>query len=117
MIDIAYAQGCQAGQGGGAGDMIWMMGIMFAIFWLLVFRPQQKKQKEHQEMIDNLKKGDQIITNGGIYGRVHSTDEATLRLEIAEKVRIKIARGYVAGLANPPKPAEKKEKSKDKAKK
>lgn len=74
--------------------------ILFAIFYFLLIRPQQKKAKEHREMVTNLKKGDRIITSGGIYGTIVSIDETTLGLEIAEKVKIKLTRGNVAALVS-----------------
>lgn len=72
--------------------------LMFIIFYFLLIRPQQKKTKEHREMVQNLKKGDRIITGGGIYGRITGMDDTTLTVEIADKVRVKITRGNVQGL-------------------
>ena len=103
-MDIAYAMGQAGGtaaQGGGGllatplVPIILMLGVM----WFFLIRPQQKKQKEHREMLANLKKGDRIITSGGLYGRITGLTEATLTLEIADKVRVKVSRGHVAGLA------------------
>lgn len=103
-MDIAYAMGTAGGGAapGGGGflstpllPIILMLGIM----WFFLIRPQQKKQKEHRAMIDNLKKGDRIVTSGGLIGRVTGIADATLTVEIADKVRVKINRGYVAGLA------------------
>ena len=68
---------------------------MFVIFYFLLIRPQQKKTKEHRQMIADLKKGDRIVTSGGIYGRITGMDENTLTVEIADKVRVKVARGNV----------------------
>ena len=102
MVNIAYAMGQgggAAGQGaqGGFGAFIPLI-LMFVIFYFLLIRPQQKKQKEHREMLDNLRKGDRIVTSGGLNGRIISLDEASLNLEIADKVRVKVSRGYVAAL-------------------
>lgn len=100
MLGIAYAMG----QGGGAGGQTGGFGafvpliLMFVIFYFLLIRPQQKKAKEHQEMINNLKKGDRVLTSGGLHGRVTGMDGPTLTLEIAEKIRVKVNRAYVAGL-------------------
>lgn len=121
MVDIVYAMGAGgggAGGGEGAGAMLFPMLIMFGIFYLLLIRPQQKKQKQHQEMINELKKGDRIMTNGGIYGRITSSDGPKLTIEVADNVKIKVNRGYVAGLEKQtPAPAPtKKEKDKDKGK-
>ncbi len=101
MVDIVYAMGQSgaAGQGaqGGLSAFIPLI-LMFVIFYFLLIRPQQKKTKEHREMISNLKKGDRIITAGGIYGRITGIDDTTVTLEIADKVRIKMARQNVAAL-------------------
>jgi preprotein translocase subunit YajC len=68
------------------------------IFYFLLIRPQQKKAKEHQEMISGLKKGDKVITSGGIHGQITALDDTTVTIEIAEKVRIKVTRSTLAGL-------------------
>ena len=91
------APGGEGGQGG-LGGMLIPLILMFAVFYFLLIRPQQKKAKEHQEMIANLKKGDRVITSGGIHGQITSLDETTTTIEIAEKVRIKVTRGTLAGL-------------------
>jgi preprotein translocase subunit YajC len=72
---------------------------MFVIFYFLLIRPQQKKAKQHRELLANLKRGDSVITNGGIYGRIAEINENVITLEVADKVRIKVARGFVSGLA------------------
>ena len=98
MISTAYAMGATGGQAGQAGGIAGFLPIiiLFAIFYFLLIRPQQKKAKEHREMIANLKKGTRIVTSGGIYGTIVSIDDTTIGLEIAEKVKIKISRGNVA---------------------
>jgi preprotein translocase subunit YajC len=103
LFDIAYALG-QGGAGGeGAGGFAGFIPLilMFVIFYFLLIRPQQKKSKDHRTMIGSLKKGDRIITSGGIHGRITGMDETTLTVEIADKVRVKVARGNVAGLSQP----------------
>jgi preprotein translocase subunit YajC len=107
-------QGGAAGQGaGGFGGLIPII-LMFVIFYFLLIRPQQKRNKEHKEMIANLKKGDRIITSGGIYGRVTGLDEASLTVEIADKVRVKVLRANVAALAQGAVPAAPAKQEKDK---
>ncbi len=119
MTSIAYAMG-QAG-GGGAQGAAGISGfipliLMFVIFYFLLIRPQQKKNKEHREMINNLKKGDRIITTGGLYGRITGITENVLTVEIAEKVRVKVNRGNVAALAQSASgPAAPKNNNKSKA--
>jgi preprotein translocase subunit YajC len=90
--------GGSAGSSGGFGAMVPLI-LMFAIFYFLLIRPQQKKQKEHRHMIGNLKKGDRVITSGGLYGRITGITETVVTLEISEKVRVKVGRGNIAGLA------------------
>jgi preprotein translocase subunit YajC len=72
--------------------------IIFVIFYFLLIRPQQKKQQQHREMLQAVKRGDRIITTGGIYGTVEGADDTTLQLKIANQVKIKISRSAVAGL-------------------
>ncbi len=94
--------GQAGGQGGQAGGIAGFLPIiiLFVIFYFLLIRPQQKKAKEHREMISNLKKGVRIITSGGIYGTIISIDDSTIGLEIAEKIKIKITRGNVAAVVS-----------------
>ena len=109
MINIAYAMGTGgegAAQGGGFGAFVPLI-LMFVIFYFLLIRPQQKKQKQHREMIGNLKKGDRVITTGGLYGRITGLTDAVVTLEISEKVRVKVARGNVASLSQGDSPANK----------
>ena len=100
LISTAYAMGANGGQAGQAGGIAGFLPIiiLFAIFYFLLIRPQQKKAKEHKEMIENLKKGNRVVTSGGIFGTIISLDDTTIGLEIAEKVKIKVARSNIAGL-------------------
>ena len=73
--------------------------LIFAVFYILLIRPQQKKVKLHREMINNLKRGDKIITSGGIIGKISKVnDNKELNVEIAENIEIKIAAGMVTEL-------------------
>jgi preprotein translocase subunit YajC len=101
LIDIAYALGTgggASGQGGGFGALVPLI-LMFAIFYFLLIRPQQKKQKQHRQMLSSIKKGDRVITSGGLYGRITGLTDTVVTLEISEKVRVKVGRGNIAGLA------------------
>jgi preprotein translocase subunit YajC len=73
-----------------------MMIIIFGIIYMLIMRPQQKKQKQLQEMLRNLQKGDKVVTQAGIYGTIAAIDEKIIALQVDEKVRIKIGRWSVA---------------------
>ncbi len=104
MLGIAFAMGqggAEAAQGAGGFTSFIPLILMFVIFYFLLIRPQQKKTKEHREMITNLRKGDRVITTGGIYGRITGMDENRVTLEISDKVRIKLVRGNIAGLDQP----------------
>jgi len=74
--------------------------LIMLIFWFLLIRPQQKKAKEHRSMVEGLKKGDKVMTNGGIYGSITDVKDDFLKVEIAEGVRVKIQRDAVAALSD-----------------
>jgi len=74
------------------------------IFYFLMILPQQRRQKKVAEMLRNLKTGDKVITNGGIYGTIAGLDDDSVQLRVAEQVKIKVSRAAIAGLqAEPPK--------------
>lgn len=101
LESIAYAMGApgDAGAPQGAGySSIIMMLVIFAIFYFILIRPQQKRMKEHRKMVDELKKGDRIITGGGIYGTVEGVTQNNLTVKIAEGTKVKITKGSVAAV-------------------
>jgi preprotein translocase subunit YajC len=98
-MDLAYAMGPQPGGGGGSQWMSFLPIILiFAVFYFLLIRPQQKRAKDHRALLSSLKVGDQVLTNGGIYGRVTGLRDDVLTLEISDKVRVKVSRGHIAGV-------------------
>ena len=99
LINEAWAQ---AGAPPGA-DLWSMMPIvlMFVVLYFLMIRPQQKKMKEHKKMLEAIKKGDEIVTAGGIYGTVDGVNPDTLTVKIAEGVKVKITRGSVGDVVKP----------------
>jgi preprotein translocase subunit YajC len=108
FIATAYAMGAPGGdgaaaqgQGGGGYQGIIMMVVIFAIFYFIMIRPQQKKMKEHKKMLDEIKKGDEIVTAGGIYGTVEAVNADTLTVKIAEGVKVKVTRGSVGDIVRP----------------
>lgn len=102
MIDIAYAMAPSA-QGGGQqspwGTFI-MLGMIFAIFYFLLIRPQQKRQKQHREMLSNLKKGDTVVTSGGLIGRITGITDSVITLEVAERIRLKVLRSHISNVTS-----------------
>lgn len=107
LISPAYAQ---AGGFGGGSDLIMSLAplvLIFAVFYFLLIRPQQKKMKEHREMLSAVRRGDKVVTGGGIIGtvsKVVSDDE--LQVEIADGVRIKVARGTIASVQSKSEPVK-----------
>jgi preprotein translocase subunit YajC len=100
MFDVAYAMGTPLGGGSGSGAGAFTSFIplifMFAIFYFLLIRPQQKKAKEHKALVESLQKGDQIVTAGGIHGKVTAIDDGVVVIEIATGVNIRINKGFIS---------------------
>ena len=94
FIQDAYAQAAPAAQPGGGMSII-MLVVLFGAMWFFMIRPQQKKMKEHQLLIGSLKKGDEVMTNGGLMGRVINLDNFAIDLEIAKNTVVRIQRGVV----------------------
>ena len=108
FISPAYAQ--TAGDAGGLVTTIIPFVLIFAIMWLLLIRPQQKKMKEHRAMVDNLRRGDQVVTAGGIVGKVAKVKEdGEIEVEIAEGVKVRIVRQTITAVVSKPEPAKDKE--------
>lgn len=90
-----------APQGGGQGDPngMWMTLVMFGaiilIMYFLMIRPQQKRQKEHNKMLESLKKGDKVVTSSGIYGTISDMDGAVFTLQIAENTKVKFDKAAI----------------------
>jgi preprotein translocase subunit YajC len=95
LISDAYAQG--AGGGGGApfGDIMFLV-LLFAVFYFLLIRPQQKRAKEHKKMVEAVAKGDEIVTNGGVAGKVLEVGDAFLTVNIAEGVDVKLQKSAIS---------------------
>ncbi len=97
FISDALAQGAQ-GQQAGIFELILPLLLMFGIFYFLLIRPQQKKAKEHKNMVEALTKGDEIITNGGLLGKIIDVDENFLTCKIADNVEVKVQRHAVTSV-------------------
>ncbi|MEA2658189.1 MAG: preprotein translocase subunit YajC [Candidatus Binatota bacterium] len=96
MIDLAYAQAAPGAGGPGPIMTVFPFILIFVIMYFMVIRPQQKKGKEHQEMLKKLKKNDEVMTSGGIYGKVIDLKETVVTLEIAPNVRIRVHRPQIS---------------------
>ena len=98
-MNIAHALGNQAGAGQGGASQ-WMgllpLVLLFVVFYFLLIRPQQKRAKEQKAFIQNLKKGDKVVTSGGLYGTITGITDETVTLEIADKIRVKVLKGAIA---------------------
>jgi preprotein translocase subunit YajC len=97
LIPEAYAQ-----TGGAAASSqfapVLMMVVFVAIFYFLLIRPQQKKAKDHQNMVTKLSAGDEVVTSGGVLGRITDVGDAFVTLEVADGVRMKVQKGQVTSL-------------------
>ena len=112
---VAQAMGVGGGAGGSGGGLVGLLPLvlMFAIFYFLLIRPQQKKAKAHKDMLNNLKRGDSVVTTGGIFGRITEIKDTGIILEVGEKekIQIKLAKGFIhsvggAGQEPPPPPSK-----------
>lgn len=97
LIPEAWAQGSDASPGGGLAPLL-MMVVFIVIFYFLLIRPQQKKAKEHQALVAKLQAGDEVVTSGGILGRIVEVGDTFTTLEIADGVRIKVQKFQIASL-------------------
>lgn len=100
------AAGAAGGQPGGGpgilaagGQLVPLIGIAF-LFYFMLWRPQAKRQREQQDMLKALKKGDEVVTTGGLIGRISGLTETTVTLEVQEKVRVKVLRSHITGLSS-----------------
>lgn len=102
IVDIVYAmgpppEGSAEGWEGLLGSLLPLF-LIFAIFYFLLIRPQIKRSREHKKMVENLRKGDKVITSGGIYGVIESVGPNTVTLKVSENVKVKVGKVYIAAL-------------------
>ena len=106
LISYAYAQ--SGGGSAGGFDIISLLPLVliFVVFYFLLIRPQQKKAKDHREMISKVRRGDKVLTGGGIYGKVIKvTDEHSVQIEISEGVKVQVARPTIANVIDVSEPS------------
>ena len=100
---LAFMGGCmpaggEEGEAGGFGwEIIVFLIVIFGLFYLLMIRPQRKRQQQHTDMVRELQKGDRVVTAGGIYGQIESMDEESVVLKMESGASIRVARTSVAG--------------------
>ncbi|MEM9796046.1 MAG: preprotein translocase subunit YajC [Pseudomonadota bacterium] len=100
----AYAQAA-GGAAGGFASFVPLI-LIFIIMWFLLIRPQQKKLKEHKAMVEALRRGDQVVTQGGVIGKVHKVkDDGEVEVEIADGVRVRVVRNTIAQVLSKTEPA------------
>ena len=98
--ETAHAMGTTGGQGeagGGGTSMLIMLVAIFAIFYFLMIRPESKRRKERQEMIDSLQRGDKVVTIGGLYGDVQDVHDDRVVIKIAEGLKVEVAKTAISG--------------------
>ncbi len=100
-IDLLAAAGAGASSGTALLMNIVPIVGMIAIFWFLIISPQMKKQKQHQEKVAAVKKGDQVITAGGLLGKVIKVDETYVELELGTNVRVKAVKATLGDIITP----------------
>jgi preprotein translocase subunit YajC len=98
LISSAYAQAAGAGGATSAMPQMLMLGGLFVLMYFLLIRPQSKKAKEHRDMVAKLATGDEVVTGGGILGRITEVGESFITLEVADGVKLKVHRHQVTQL-------------------
>jgi preprotein translocase subunit YajC len=109
----AYAQAAGQGGAGSIASPLLLVGVMFVIFYFFLIRPQQKRQKQHQEMVNSVRRGDTVVTSGGMIGKVVKViDDNEIQVELAENVRVRVVKGTLADVRGKgePAPADKNDK-------
>ena len=97
FITDAHAEAAPPPAGGGT-EMLIMIGIFFAIMYFMIIRPQQKRQKEHKSLMESLGKGDEVVTNGGMMGKIKDVGDDVVKIELAENVVIKVQKHAIASV-------------------
>jgi preprotein translocase subunit YajC len=97
LINTAAAQGAPQGAGGGMSSFI-MLLVLFAVFYFVLIRPQMKQAREHKKMVEALAKGDEVVTGGGLLGRINQVGDNFLVLEIAKDIEVKVQKHAVTAV-------------------
>ena len=105
FVTPAFAQAAGAPSAGASIASFAPLILIFVIMYFLMIRPQQKRMKEHRAMVEALKKGDEVVTQGGLVGKVSAVRDNELEVEIAPGVKVRVVRSSVTGLVDRTKPA------------
>lgn len=107
IFEVAYAQAQDGGVGGLVGAIFPLL-LMIPIFYFLIIRPQQKKMKQHNEMLQSIQRGDEIVTSGGLIGKVIRVKDGELSVEITEDVKVRVVQSMVSTVRSKtePRPAK-----------
>lgn len=99
-MDILLAMAPQGGEGGSGSliSTVIMFGAIFAIFYFMIIRPQQKRAKEREKLLSNIEKGDKIVTSGGVHATIVGIEEKTVLIEIAPNVKVKVERSAIGSV-------------------
>lgn len=117
MIGSAFAQASGASPFGGGLDFLIPMILIFVVFYFLLIRPQQKKVKQHKDMLGAIRRGDRVVTGGGIIGTVTKVvSDGEVAVEIAEGVRVRVQRGMIASVLAKTEPVKEEAKPEAQAK-
>jgi len=95
---LAQAAGASAQSPAGAFSPLIMMGVVFLIMWFFMVRPQMKRAKEHRSLVDSLAVGDEVLTNGGILGRIAAIDDSFVSLEVARGVEVRLQKHAISAV-------------------
>ncbi len=100
LVSLVFMSGCVMPEGGEEGGfdptLIVFLVAIFALMYFVLIRPQRKKQKEHEQLVSELRRGDRVVTAGGIYGVIESTSEDSVVIKVESGVTMRVARGSVA---------------------
>jgi preprotein translocase subunit YajC len=96
LINNAWAQ--DAGSTGGGSSFLFMMVIFFVIFYFMIIRPQTRQAKEHRQMLESLSKGDEVVTTGGVLGRITRMGDSFISIEVAAELEIKVQKNAISAV-------------------
>lgn len=100
---MAPPSGAGESAGGGATQMIIMFGMIGVIFYMMIYRPQKKRQKEREALVNQMQKGDKVITSHGMHGTIQQVEDTTVLLQIADNTKVRMEKSAIATVVNPKK--------------